>query len=126
MAIKDPTLQLEQQDELYILTNVIDGKSQTMRLTAADVLKLSQSAQVLQERILGSLRREGVDPNVYVPVAQIEVGEPLHGDEILLRLADSNGLSTRFLLSTPLATELAGSLARRLAALQGARKSPSH
>jgi hypothetical protein len=120
MISEDSKLQLEQQGDLYILSNVIDGQSQTMKMSAADVLKISRSAQQLQERILGSISQKGATSNVFVPVARIEIDHTLHQDEILLRLDDSNGYPSRFLLTFQYAENLARQLIARVADLRKA------
>jgi hypothetical protein len=111
-------LQLEQQGEHYVLSNVVGGKVQTMTLTAADVLTICRSALQLQDRILGSQSRAGAVPHVSVPVARIELDHTVHEDEIVLRLDDRNGSPSRFLLTLQLAADLAQGLAARVVQLR--------
>jgi hypothetical protein len=110
-------------DDFVLRRDNPDGTVSELRLSADDVLTLSQSAPLFRERILA--RRNpatgGVEAVLVTPVAQFRATPDSLGVDILLTLAFANGAQLTYSLSPRVASLLAKHLAEELVKMSAAK-----
>lgn len=126
MTPNKTNLALDEDDEDFILRRANDdGTSSEIRLSADDVLTLSQSAANLRQRILAKRTPAagGVTPVFATNVARFGLAPDTLGEDVLLTLIAQNDSQTVFALSPDIARLLAERLPHHIAHVANAKLS---
>jgi hypothetical protein len=120
-----PKLTLEEDGVNFVLRSANEaGSTNSLTLSADDILTLAQSIPSLRDRVLARRSPAGgsVSAVVMTDVAQIALNTDLHRSEVHLTMIDRHGAQAGYALPPKVARLLADRLPLRVAEIEAAAK----